>query len=513
MTKPCVVLADLRKMGNYQSVGIGCLKSWAHADSQLRAQTDIRLLFPTIAVPIPKLAEEILAFKPRLVGFPCYVWNLAEVLAAADFLKRAAPELLIILGGPEASPLHEEILRRHPAVDYVALGEGEETFRRLLRQIFLNDGTPSEVPGLAYRDGKTPLKTAPAPQIDLAAAASPYLDGTIGSPNSSAEDASTVIMETSRGCPFTCKFCEWGPRNMRYMPISRVKEEFRHLSRRFKFIELSDADLLMHRRRGREVLLAFIEAAGDAECTLFFNTNPVFLHPEIVDALALSPKSFGIFAGVQSTNPEVFKIISRTFDQAKVEQNLSLLRRRAPEVFVDIPILYGLPGDDLAGFRRSVDWALGMRPNRLNIYHVLVLPGSDMHREAQALGLIYQHAPPHQVLESAFMDGRAMRQARELAFHIDLFRNFMPAVSCAEVEKWAGFIRDNGFDLTFGLPVFETDEHPRSDRVNEVLGRLERSPLSHATLSVLCRKFAQNYGKDSSCRRSSPCAELRPIAA
>src|SRR5579883_748514 len=328
------VLVDLRKSSEHQPIAGGCLKTWAMADPQLKARARITLLAPLMDAPARELAGPIAALRPKLVGFSCYVWNMSKVTEVARELKRADPAVRVLVGGPEAAPLTEKVLQREPAVDYVALGEGEETFRRLLRSLILEDEPLSGVPGLAYRGPDAVNKTEAPPQIELAEGSSPYLSGAIEAPSGPGAPR-RAIMETSRGCPFTCKFCEWGPRNMRYAPLSRIRREFELLARRYESIELCDSDLLMHKSRGIEVLKLFLEATKGSRCMLFFNTNPVYLVPEAVDVMSEHPAKFGVFAGVQTTNPAVLSKISRNLDLEKTERNLADLRRKAAGVHLN----------------------------------------------------------------------------------------------------------------------------------------------------------------------------------
>ncbi|HVA65982.1 MAG TPA: hypothetical protein VNK24_03545 [Elusimicrobiota bacterium] len=66
--------------------------------------------------------------------------------------------------------------------------------------------------------------------------------------------------------------------------------------------------------------------------------------------------------------------------------NIDYLRRKAPRVYLVIPLICGLPEDDMAGFHRSLEWVMRVRPDWLTLYHALVLPGSDFNREAAELG-------------------------------------------------------------------------------------------------------------------------------
>ena len=110
-------------------------------------------IFPTISANTlgdHGLVEAILAGEPWLLGFTCYLWNIERTLWIAEQLKMARPELQIILGGPEITADNDWVLR-HGAIDYAAIGEGEQTFRELLTALLQDDRQERAIPGLYVR--------------------------------------------------------------------------------------------------------------------------------------------------------------------------------------------------------------------------------------------------------------------------------------------------------------------------------------------------------------------------
>ena len=105
---------------------------------ELRERT--RLQEFVIGAKTADLAERLLAQRPRIVGFGVYIWNVEETTRLVALLKQLAPEVVVILGGPEVS--HEP--GRQPIVqlaDYLITGWGDVTFPDLCRQI-LNGPRP-----------------------------------------------------------------------------------------------------------------------------------------------------------------------------------------------------------------------------------------------------------------------------------------------------------------------------------------------------------------------------------
>ena len=80
------------------------------------------------------IAEKLLELKPEIIGFSVYIWNITEITETVEILKRVAPRITIVLGGPEVSHFPDK-----PAVvdlaDYVVTGAGEISFKKLCEQV------------------------------------------------------------------------------------------------------------------------------------------------------------------------------------------------------------------------------------------------------------------------------------------------------------------------------------------------------------------------------------------
>ncbi|HXT00021.1 MAG TPA: cobalamin-dependent protein [Elusimicrobiota bacterium] len=478
------------------------LASWARRDPALA-----EVVFETAEWEQTDSAEfvarQIAARRPKLVGFSCYVWNHRANRETVRRLKRLLPNTPIVLGGPEVSGAAEQELAVLKEADYICTGEGEETLRGLAHCVLNGIGPLTAVPGLAYRvDGRF-QRNADAPLIDLSRTVSPFLSGRLN-----VAGADQVCVETSRGCPFTCTFCDWGPRTVRYVDEARLEAEFSLLAGKARMIQSTDADLTVHRARCIRLLETFLRATAGSPCVLSFELNPVFLAPEIVTVISRAPQKFFLACGIQSIREDVLKTVERTFDREKVERNLADLRVRAPGATVLFSAIYGLPGDDYEGLRETVDWCLQQNPTGIRFNHTQILPGTELERSAPSLGLIYQKDPPHQLLSSPQMNSERLSDAREFTAYFtvlmswpDLRRSLMAAVHSrpAEpmayvriVEAWVEAVKSSG------IPFGSDDWRKIDDRLVHSLGeaaceRLQADPMSLAQLTHVTERVARSW--------------------
>ncbi len=175
-----IVLSTLNARYAHASLGLRYLL--ANMDD-LQPQT--RLVEFVIGARTADMVEKLLAHAPRIIGFGVYIWNVDETTRLVAMLKRVAPQVKIILGGPEVS--HESSAQPIVALaDYLITGWGDISFAQLCRQIL---------------DGPQPLMKVHAglqpPLADIALPYRLYSDTDIAQ--------RTLYVEASRGCPFKIK--------------------------------------------------------------------------------------------------------------------------------------------------------------------------------------------------------------------------------------------------------------------------------------------------------------------
>lgn len=367
------------------------------------ASIQTRVVDAFVDEPVATCAARILADDPDLVGFSMYVWNRSQTLAIAARLKVAKPGIILFAGGAEATADASGVLA-DPAMDFVLPGEGEEILVEAMGRLLQGD-PPRALAGWAQ----------PRPVRDLTDLPSPYLDGTLRP-----EDYGGALWELSRGCPFTCDFCfeARGTAGTRRISLARVEAELDLFEARgIREVFVLDPTFNYHKVQAKKVLRLI--AAKAPTTHFFFEVRSEFLDEEMAGLFAAVHCTLQI--GLQSAHDDVLRNISRSFDPEDFEAKILLLHQAGVPYGFDL--IYGLPGDTLEGFRESVDFAMGLVPNHLDVFRLSVLPGTRLAETAAGLQLRHEARNPYRVLGSPTFSSADMDQADRLAKGCDALYN------------------------------------------------------------------------------------------
>jgi radical SAM superfamily enzyme YgiQ (UPF0313 family) len=329
--------------------------------------------------------EEVLAFDPDVVGFSTYIWSFPFFVEVARWIKADDPGRLIVFGGPSARP---SMLREAPFrtarqwIDVLAINDGEQTFVDIVASRDRSAEALAQVRGIALPAavGEGWCETPSRPLADLNRLPSPYemdlvpYDG-------------LAVLQTYRGCPFTCTFCEWGtlesPRRVR--GVEALCREFDGMARTpVAGALLCDAGLNLNPHAFRNLSEAVERHGFLRERSLICEVYPARVRAEHIAFLrGVGQALVGI--GLQSFDNAVLAHVERSYDEARFEQTLYELKSVAG---VAIEIILGLPGDTPENFRRTFERARSL-PCALRVYHCVVLPSALMVRAPAHYGMEY----------------------------------------------------------------------------------------------------------------------------
>ncbi len=350
------------------------------------------------------IVEQLLARQPKIIGFGVYIWNVAQTLSIVKCLKQLAPEIQIVLGGPEVS---YEIEGQEIAsyADVLITGEADLTFAATCREI-LENGSASQA-----------MVRSPVP--DLADLALPY-----GLYTEDDIQNRIVYVEASRGCPFTCEFCL----SSLNVPVRQVPErafleslEFLYQQgvQHFKFV---DRTFNLNLKSSRAILEFFLERFRPG-LFLHFEMIPDRLPEGLREIIARFPEGVLQFeVGIQTFDEATAKNISRRQNYEKLADNFAYLRGHTG-VYIHADLIVGLPGEDLTSFGRGFDRLIALNPQEIQVGILKRLRGTPIVRHDEAWEMVYDGDPPYEILQNRLIDFQSMQRMRRFARYWDLVGN------------------------------------------------------------------------------------------
>ncbi len=315
------------------------------------------------------------AFDPDIVGSSVYVWSFPPLFEIARRLKENRGDRTIVFGGPSARPAMFALPPFRHAVDFVdaiVIREGEETFREIVGLAERSPQVLAAVRGIAVPSDGGWRETAPRPLLEpLDLIASPYQHGLM-------PRQQFGYLETYRGCPLSCKFCEWGISGGARRVFSK-----QYIARELRALIDADAQGAFNLDAGLNLNVHAFRNLAAAEAEVgFFRDRPLVcevypskMNNEYFDFLRACNTGY-IGVGLQSFNGEVLKAMDRPFMEARFEAVVTELASVGP---VEIQVILGLPGDDPQSFKQTILRARRL-PAQVRVYHCLVLPDALMTR-------------------------------------------------------------------------------------------------------------------------------------
>ena len=385
-----ILIADLTHTGsksyspNLMPYPIGCIKSYL-----LEYSTHSSELSVEIFKDPQKFIDAFFSKKPAVIGFGNYVWNLELSTDLAREIKLLSPNTLIVFGGPNF-PLEdkrrEEWLRKRPFVDVYVVGDGEEGFRKIVDEWCkthdINKVKQKEIPGCYSLINDKLCKTAEfSPRIeDLDKIPSPYLKGYL---DEFLEDSRlSPLLESNRGCPFTCTFCVDGTDSrskIYHKSVSRFEQELEYVATRYKGKMLTIADLNFGMyARDIEISNGIARIKEKYDYPYYIQVSAGKNNkPRILECASILKGSMGLAASVQSLDKQVLENVKRNNIS---EQQLLEMTKAGNEMSANTysEVILALPGDSKEKHFNTVLKLVDSAIKIISMYQCMILEGSEL---------------------------------------------------------------------------------------------------------------------------------------
>jgi len=313
----------------------GCLWSYAEQFDFVKENFTLGNLFFKRQDPSEILAK---LDNPRICGFSCYSWNEKYCLEVARQIKQQWPNCITVFGGPN---VNSKTLN-HTFVDSVVLAEGELNFVEILR---------------AVHQGNLPARLYTKSRLTDLDIPSPYLTGVFDQIiQDNPEVLWAITLETNRGCPYQCTFCDWGSSiysKIRKFSIDRVRAELDWVSKnKVAYIFCADSNFGVFKDRDLEIAQMMRDVADQSpyldRVNLTFAKNSTEHIYKI--AQVLKNLSKGLTFSVQSMNDDTLTAIKRkNMDINNIAQLLSLSHEYKVDTYTEV--ILGLPEETLESWK------------------------------------------------------------------------------------------------------------------------------------------------------------------
>ena len=288
--------------GYWLPYSIGCVYSYSAQTSEFKDKLELnKLVFRREKI---EWASDDMA-QDDIVLFSCYMWNWEYNKALAKLLKEKSPDVQIVFGGPQVTEFRNaEQIDQLPYVDTFIISEGELSVHE-----YLTD----------FEKGNT-RKLYSANRVEDLDIPSPYLTGVFDKIILDNPDIKwSTTLETNRGCPFSCTFCDWGSltyAKVKKFPMEKVYQEIEWLgANKIEYIFMADANFGIFPDRDMPItdyILDVQKRTGfPATVNANWHKNAKQNVIEIVKKFISNGFNRGMTLSVQSMDDDVLKVIKR----------------------------------------------------------------------------------------------------------------------------------------------------------------------------------------------------------
>ena len=387
-------LADLthtnsRIISNHMPYGIGCVA--AFTEKYINLENPIRLF---------KYPEKLSAALendgiPDIIGFSNFIWNSQLSLAYAKRIKKTHPKTIIIFGGPHyyLTPVEQEkFLRDNPQIDFYVPKEGEIGFANLIAFLINSDLDKSKVKDNlrsvhSIVENDKVFLTEEAPRIrNLSAVPSPYTTGKL---DEFFDGTLLPVIQTNRGCPFLCTFCDEGVtslnrvnRRERWQIDSEIEFIAKKLSelpkdKRGDYLRIADSNFGMYKEDQItcETIAKCIKKYGwPTQIEVDTGKND---QKKVLKASEIVGGILSLNGSVQSLDEDVMKNMKRENISSEGLMQIALSAKKADTPTVSQLILC-LPGETKKSHFNSISKIIDANFSHVTIFQLGIEPGAEM---------------------------------------------------------------------------------------------------------------------------------------
>lgn len=371
----------------------------------------------TIKESVKSIAEDIVSSGCNILGLGVYIWNVQQTQELCSELKKRNPSLIIILGGPEVS-YEPEYFIQNWQIDYIVSGEGEFVLGDLLDSIQNEKEIDIEAVSTKLKISKA---VAIADINKLIEFPSPY---------SLEEDRNElknrlVYFETSRGCPYKCKYClsslESG---VRFFSKDYIIENLKYIiesqAKRVKFLDRS-----FNINKNHSIFIFdFLMKNYRKNLSFQFEVYANLLNDEIIDFLNknLINNYFRFEIGIQSTHEATNIAVKRQQNFSLISSNIKKIVKGG-KIDLHLDLIAGLPYETFELFVNSFNQVFEFGAKEVQLGFLKMLRGTALRKNASKYSYKFDDNSPYQIKFNQFISEQELAKIHEVEQVLDKFWN------------------------------------------------------------------------------------------
>ena len=325
-----------------------------------------------------KVARDILKSKPDIIGFSTWCITYAASLLVAQEIKKLAPNIPIIYGGPQASILASETLKNFSFIDFVLAGEADNSFPQFVEELENKIPDFAKVPGLSFRNSSGIIQNN-------------KINGVVSNLDNLPTPAYNLVpkqkwlkLDVGRGCPFKCTYCstnDFFSKKYRVKSASRIILEMTAAfeSQKIKTFGFAHDMFTLNKKFIHELCKKLIDIKNNKG--IEFNWTCSARTDCVTEQMLIDMKDAGckaIFFGIESGSDKIQKSIEKYLDIPKAYLIADICRRIGIDMHTSF--ILGFPNEtknDIDNTLRSA-LQLGVNGAFVQISELSLLPGTPI---------------------------------------------------------------------------------------------------------------------------------------
>jgi tRNA A37 methylthiotransferase MiaB len=379
----------------------GYFKAMIDTDAVLSRELDVRIFNFNGGESTLAIAKRLFLGEdgvPDMIAFSVFGWNYNAFGRLAEMYRQLRPDGWVIFGGTHVANQGERTFKMFPDVDVVSNGEGELTFIDLVKEMLAGRSKHAldDVRSISFKreDGTLVTTQARGRLDDLNIIPSPLLTGTLKLRDQYGKQRyDVVLLETNRGCPYTCSFCYWGGatgQKMRKFSTDRIAAELEMAAReQIAEVVLCDSNFGMVKEDEEfvETIIRLREKHGyprSFETSWAKNKSKTFY--SIVERMKAVNLKSSFTLALQTLHDPALELMKRKNMKVNDWRDLAAwLKQQGLACYSEL--IWGTPGETVDSFLAGYA-ALSEHVSRIAVYPLLLMPNTDYSAKKEHYGFV-----------------------------------------------------------------------------------------------------------------------------